>query len=89
MLIKILCDDHVDMHLWSISCFTVTVVQHECEEGCFDNRKVSYSQQPLSIQLHNFDFALHVSVRCSVEHLQETCSQMTNHPHKQVVELQI
>lgn len=23
---------------------TVTVVQHKCEEGCFDNRKVSYSQ---------------------------------------------
>lgn len=75
--------------LGSISCLTVTAAQHECEEGCFDNRKVSYSQQPLSIQLHNFDFAPHVSVRCSVEHLQETCSLMTNHPHKQVVELQI
>lgn len=35
---------HTDAHLRSISCFTVTAAQFECEERCFDNRKVGYSQ---------------------------------------------
>lgn len=28
VVVKILCDDYIDFHLWLISCFTVTVVQH-------------------------------------------------------------
>lgn len=33
-----------DAYLRSISCFTVTAAQFKCEERCFDNRKVGYSQ---------------------------------------------
>lgn len=44
VVVKVLADDYIGLHLPLISCFTVIVVQHQCEESCFDNRKVSYSQ---------------------------------------------
>ncbi len=28
VVVKTLCDDYIDLHLWLISCFTVTVPQH-------------------------------------------------------------
>lgn len=28
VVVRVLCDDYIDLHLWPISCFTVTVVQH-------------------------------------------------------------